>query len=67
VRDETEKQGHSLVEGASRAVARMNQREIAQARSVPSNGVTPSRRKALQNKRKSAHAAPASCNMRASW
>jgi dethiobiotin synthetase len=35
VRDKTEKQGHSLVEGASRAVARMNQREIAQAQFVP--------------------------------
>jgi hypothetical protein len=45
VRDETEKQGHSLVEGASRAVARMNQREIVQAQTVPSNDAMPSGRK----------------------
>lgn len=67
VRDGTEKHGYSLVEGTSRAVARMNQREIAQVRTVASNDATPSRRKALLNKYQSAHAAPVSCNMRATW
>ena len=65
MRDGTEKHGHSLVEGASRAVARMNQREIAQAQTVAANNATPSRRKARQSKRESVHAAPVSCNIRA--
>jgi hypothetical protein len=65
VRDGTEKHGHSLVEGASRAVALMNQREIAQAQSVSSENAIPSGRKTLQRRCKSAHAAPVSCNMRA--
>ena len=50
VRDGTERHGYSLVEGASRAVARMNQREIAQAQTVPSNNVVPSVREAVRNK-----------------
>ena len=46
VRDGTERHGYSLVEGASRAVAGMNQREIVQAQTVPSNNAMPRGRKA---------------------
>ena len=54
VRDGTEKQGCSLVEGVSRAVARMNQRDIVQAQIVTSNNPTPIRRKTLQFESQSA-------------